>query len=211
MCRWHRRHDRRRRRRPRELLASLRPQIYAKGSPNKVVDPIVEPLWVGVRTLAAVDDAGAAMVDADGACRSPTSSRILRGLAEAAVAEQLADRRLRHQAGRPDAAASTSWSDDLPSMSTMFGLRRNRAGDAVKLKEGALDDVTFEPGDEVRLVVDRPAVGRRRIAARRPAARASAAARERARRDRISSGSGPTSVRRSTPGSARGRRRASTA
>ena len=52
--------------RPRDLLATLRPQVYAKGAPQKVVDPIVEPLWVGVRTLAAVDDDGALMVDSDG-------------------------------------------------------------------------------------------------------------------------------------------------
>ena len=136
---------------PRELLTTLRPQTYAKGSPNKVVEPIVEPLWVGIRTLAAVDDAGAAMVDADG-LPIPDIEPLLRGLAEATVAERLLiDGFVTKQGGQTGSVYL--WSDDLPSMSTMFGLRRNRAVDAVKLKEGALDDVTFEPGDEVRLVV----------------------------------------------------------
>ena len=40
-------------------------------------------------------------------------------------------------------------------------------------------DVAFEPADEVRLIVDRPAVARRGVAPRHPAARAPAAARER--------------------------------
>jgi bifunctional non-homologous end joining protein LigD len=133
------------------MLVSLRPQLYAKGSPNKVVEPIVEPLWVGVRTLAAVDDAGAAMVDADG-LPIPDVEPLLRGLAEATVADELLiDGFLTKQGGQTGSVYL--WSDDLPSMSTMFGLRRNRAVDAVKLKEGALDDVTFAPGDEVRLVV----------------------------------------------------------
>jgi bifunctional non-homologous end joining protein LigD len=136
---------------PREMLASLRPQIYAKGSPNKVVEPIVEPLWVGVRTLAAVDDAGAAMVDAEG-LPIPDVEPLLRGLADATHAETLlVDGYITKQGGR--SGSVYLWSDDLPSTATLFGLRRNRAVDTVKLKEGALDAVTFEPGDEVRLVV----------------------------------------------------------
>src|SRR3954468_17324978 len=51
---------------PRALLATLRPQIYGTSSPGKVVDPIIEPLWIGVRALAAVDPDGATTVDEDG-------------------------------------------------------------------------------------------------------------------------------------------------
>ena len=48
---------------PRALLATLRPQIFGKSSPNKVVDPIIEPLWIGVRSLAGVDPDGFATRD----------------------------------------------------------------------------------------------------------------------------------------------------
>ena len=44
-------------------------------------------------------------------------------------------------------------SDELPSMTSLFGLRRNRAVDTVKLKEDALAAVTFSADDEVRLIV----------------------------------------------------------
>jgi hypothetical protein len=137
--------------RPRDLLASLRPQVYAKGAPQKVVDPIVEPLWVGLRTLAAVDDEGALMVDADGE-PIPDVDRILNGLIEGARTESLVvDGFVTKQGG--EAGSVYLWTDDLPSMSTLFGLRRDRAGDTLKLKEGSLDAVTFDPEDEVRLIV----------------------------------------------------------
>jgi hypothetical protein len=133
------------------MLASLRPQVYAKGAPQKVVDPIVEPLWVGLRALAAIDDEGAVIVDADGE-PIPDVDRIVRGLIQGAQAEALViDGFVTKQGGA--AGSVYLWSDDLPSMSTLFGLRRDRAADTVKLKEGALDAVTFEPDDEVRLVV----------------------------------------------------------
>ena len=51
---------------PRGILATLRPQVYGDSPPQKIRDPLVEPLWTGVRTLAAVDAGGAVLVDADG-------------------------------------------------------------------------------------------------------------------------------------------------
>ncbi len=129
----------------------MRPQVYAKGSPHKVVDPIVEPLWVGLRTLAAVDDEGALMVDADGE-PIPDVEWILDGLANGARADALVvDGFVTKQGG--GAGSVYLWADDLPSMSTLFGLRRDRASDTIKLKEGALDAITFDPDDQVRLIV----------------------------------------------------------
>ena len=51
---------------PRQILATLRPQAYGNGAPQKIRDPLIEPLWTGVRALAAVDAGGATLVDADG-------------------------------------------------------------------------------------------------------------------------------------------------
>ncbi len=36
----------------RAFLPTVRPQIYGSGAPDKVLDPIIEPLWVGIRALA---------------------------------------------------------------------------------------------------------------------------------------------------------------
>ena len=46
----------------RGVLATLRPQAYGNSGPQKIRDPLVEPLWVGVRILTAVDAGGATLV-----------------------------------------------------------------------------------------------------------------------------------------------------
>src|SRR6476646_7716425 len=50
----------------RAFLATVRPQIYATGAPDRVLDPLIEPLWVGIRALGAADAAGAIIVDDEG-------------------------------------------------------------------------------------------------------------------------------------------------
>jgi hypothetical protein len=91
------------------------------------------------------------MVDADGE-PIPDVDRILNGLIDGARTESLVvDGFVTKQGG--EAGSVYLWTDDLPSMSTLFGLRRDRAGDTLKLKEGSLDAVTFDPEDEVRLIV----------------------------------------------------------
>jgi bifunctional non-homologous end joining protein LigD len=49
-----------------DLLTELRPQRYAYGRTDAVLNPIVEPQWAGVRVLAAVDDGRVALRDEDG-------------------------------------------------------------------------------------------------------------------------------------------------
>ena len=82
-----------------------------------------------------------------------------------------AHRWLPHQAGRPDRQRRPR-SDDLPRYDDVR-TPPQPGGRRAKLKEGALDEVTFEPGEEVATRRDRPALARRR-APRRPAARAQA-------------------------------------
>ena len=50
----------------RGVLATLRPQAYGNSKLDKIRNPLIEPLWIGVRTLAAVDARGAVLVDSDG-------------------------------------------------------------------------------------------------------------------------------------------------
>jgi len=137
--------------RPRDLLATLRPQIYGKSSPNNVVDPIVEPLWVGVRALAGVDDEGAIIVDEAGVT-VVGFDEIVASLAEVARATGLIlDGFLTKQATQ---AAGTvgAWSDETPTMGSFVGLRRNRAVDTLKLREDALKARSFDVDDEISYV-----------------------------------------------------------
>jgi bifunctional non-homologous end joining protein LigD len=136
---------------PRQLLDTLRPQEFATSPPGKVVDPIIEPLWVGVRALAAIDDLGATLVD-DQADPITGIDPILAALADAARAGALVvDGFLTKQAQRTSAPVYR-WSDERPSMTSLVGLRRNRAIDAVTLREDNLAARTLDPDEELSFV-----------------------------------------------------------
>jgi hypothetical protein len=135
----------------RAALGTLRPQIYGEGAPHRIRDPLVEPLWTGIRALAAIDDAGVVLVDADG---EPIEGmhEIVDGLAaESAQADGLLlDGFLTKQATRR--TIGSLWPDEMPSMGRLLGVHRNRAKDTLKLKEDALDAHTFTEEDEVAFV-----------------------------------------------------------
>lgn len=135
---------------PREVLATLRPQAFGNGAPDKVRDPLIEPLWTGVRTLAAVDAGGAALIDAEG---DPVEGMdtVVGGLTASAQAAGLVlDGFLTKQMARTGPAVP--WPDEMPSIGSLVGLRRNRGVDTVTLKEEALAARTFASADEVSFV-----------------------------------------------------------
>ena len=135
----------------RRLIGDLRPQAFGTAQPHSIPDPIVEPMWVGVRVLGAVTEGSVALVDGDGetlvgfdefvaalGVAVPSGTFVIDGF----ITKQAA-----HQAG-----PATTYSDEMPSMSGFIGLRRNRAEDATKLKEAALAASQFEPDDVLALV-----------------------------------------------------------
>ncbi len=135
----------------RHVLVDLRPQLFGKGSPSRVLDPIVEPLWTGIRVLAAVDLAGIALVDVEG---DPLEG--FEVIAEAlAVAVPtggvVVDGFITKQATH-SASAVGPWSEEMPSIGGFIGLRRNRAVDTLTLKEESIEAMTFEPTDAVSFV-----------------------------------------------------------
>jgi hypothetical protein len=159
---------------PRALLATLRPQIFGKSSPNKVLDPIIEPLWIGVRSLAGVDPDGAAIVDEDGVVVEGFDD-ITDSMVEVLQASGLVlDGFLTRQATQP-AGLVGAWSDETPTMGSFIGLRKNRAVDTLKLREDALAARDFSVEDSISYVatdllwvddtslVDIPLLERRRI------------------------------------------------
>ena len=135
----------------RDVLETLRPQAYGNSAPQKIRDPLVEPLWTGLRALAAVDEEEAALVDADGDAIEGMDA-IVDGLIAAAATDGLVvDGYLTKQALHAGSSVY-AWSDEMPSMGTLVGLRRNRATDTVALKEAALDSTSFTSDDEVVFV-----------------------------------------------------------
>ena len=159
---------------PRALLATLRPQVFGKSSPNKVLDPIIEPLWIGVRSLAGVDPDGASIVDEDGVVVEGFDD-ITDSMVEVLQAGGLVlDGFLTRQATQP-AGLVGAWSDETPSMGSFVGLRRNRAVDTLKLREDALAARNFSIDDDISYVatdllwvddtslVDIPLLERRRL------------------------------------------------
>jgi hypothetical protein len=135
---------------PRQILEMLRPQAYGNGAPQKIRDPLVEPLWTGVRALAAIDGDGATLVDAEGdeVLGMATIKETLGSSVRAAgvVLDGFLTKQTEH------AAAPMLWPDEMPSMGRLVGLRRNRAVDTVTLKEEAVAANTFDSEDEVSFV-----------------------------------------------------------
>jgi hypothetical protein len=135
---------------PREVLATLRPQAYGDSGPQKIRDPLVEPLWTGVRTLASVDDGGAVLVDADGD-PVPGMAAIAEALSESLRADGVVlDGFLTKQTAH--AASVIVWPDEMPSVGRLVGLRNNRAVDTVTLKEEALAARSFVSEEAVSFV-----------------------------------------------------------
>jgi hypothetical protein len=135
----------------RQVLADLRPQAFGRGSPWRIPDPIVEPLWVGVRALAAVDDGEALLVDADG---DPIEDlpAIVGSLATAAPGDRLViDGFLTTQATR--SGTGFIWPDEMPSVSRLVLGHRRSDTDATAQKEAAFAARTFTPDDDVAFVV----------------------------------------------------------
>ena len=136
---------------PKHVLATIRPQTYGNGSPRRVRDPIVEPLWTGVRALAAVEAGGAALVDEVGQAIDAMDMVVDALVAGARADSFVVDGFLTKQASRGGSGVYL-WPDEMPSMGSLVGLRRNRAQDTLNLKEGALEASTFAPDDEVCFV-----------------------------------------------------------
>ena len=135
----------------RAFLATVRPQVPGTGAPDKVLDPLIEPLWVGISALAAVDADGALVADDNGDQVIGIDTIVEALVASARSTGLILDGFLTKQAIH-SGVAIYHWSDEAPSMGSFIGLRRNRAVDTVALREEALEAKTFKPEDDVSFV-----------------------------------------------------------
>jgi ATP dependent DNA ligase-like protein len=132
-------------------LGELRLQEYGNGSPARILDPIVEPLWIGVRALAGIAGQDVAMRDLDG---EPIGGfdEIAKALAIAVQSDEIVIEGIITKQATHAARPVVAWSDEMPSLGSFVGLRRNRALDATKLKEEMLAATMFEPDDLLSFV-----------------------------------------------------------
>jgi hypothetical protein len=163
----------------RTALADLRPQLFGTGNPGRISDPLVEPIWAGLRALAAVDRDDAVLANEDG---DPIDEHpeVASALADASLAERLVvDGYLTKMTARDGSGVFVAM-DDLPTASQLvsrplLGIRRTRAEKVTQELEAARLARTFGPDDDVSYVavdllwldgeslLDVPLLERRRI------------------------------------------------
>jgi hypothetical protein len=135
----------------RDFLTMVRPQLYGSDRPGRVRDPIVEPLWIGIRAMAAIDAQGAVVVDENGVPIEGSGAIVEDLVGRAGASGLVLDGYITKQTSHP--VDAILWPDEMPSVGKLVGLRRNRALDAVALKEKALADRSFDPDDAYSFVV----------------------------------------------------------
>lgn len=148
----------------RAVLTTLRPQAFGDGRPDRVLDPIVEPQWAGIRALAAVDagdpgklaSGGGALLDEDGE-RIDGYPEILDALAAAALSPGLIlDGFLTKQAVQDSTGVFLKVDADTSVQSAIghffLGSRRNRAAEAAEMRAAIRRAETFGPDDVVTYV-----------------------------------------------------------
>jgi hypothetical protein len=139
----------------RSALAGLRPQPFGSGNPNKIVDPLIEPMWAGIRALAAIGDE-VAIVDEGGATIDDQPA-VSEALGEARLAEALiVDGILTKMAIRDGGGVFVAM-DDLPTAGQMMsrpliGIRRTRAEDVTRALDAEREARTFRSDDTVTFV-----------------------------------------------------------
>jgi hypothetical protein len=136
----------------RQALAALRLQAYGTAGPNHIIDPVVEPMWVGIRALGSVDAGVAAMVDGDGHAIEGFDE-LVNGLGVAVPSSDVVVEGTITKQTEHAGSGGVAWSEEMPSMSGFIGLRRNRAAEAAQLKEDNLRATTFGPDDLLAFVI----------------------------------------------------------
>ena len=138
-----------------DVLERLRPQQYAEVPYHRVSNPIVEPMWAGIRALAAVEGGSVALRGEDG---EPVDERPeVREALAAAVRTRGAvlDGWLTKEAVHSGVELLTTV--EMPTVSmliqkTFFGIRRDRQAEADAERRRLIDAQTFRDEEVVAFV-----------------------------------------------------------
>lgn len=140
----------------RVVAVDLRPQPFGTGNPARIRDPLVEPVWAGVRVLAAIDGDETTLND-EGGNLVEDHADVTVAIADARLAERLiVDGYLTKMTVRDGSGVYVAM-DDLPTASQLIsrpllGMRRTRAEEVTKAMEAASIARTFGPDDVVSFV-----------------------------------------------------------
>ena len=138
-----------------DLLEDLRPQPYGLIRMDRIANPIVEPQWVGLRVLAAVEDGSVALRDDEGEpfTERPEVDRALGSAVRAGSA--ILDGFLTKQPTADIVYATPS--GDVPSPGALMakpfiGMRRDRGREAEAERAALAEAATFREEDQVAFV-----------------------------------------------------------
>lgn len=144
------------------IVRDLRPQRFGSRHPNAVHEPIVEPMWIGVRVLAAFDrsgDAGQAatiLIDERGDPvddqQAIQAALISAARADAMIVDGFLTKQMAHDGSGVYTGLEPRTSTGKLLVQSMVGVRRNRAAELVEQRERTQQARTFEPDDVVTLV-----------------------------------------------------------
>lgn len=142
-----------------DLARPIRPQGFGRTRPTNIDDPIVEPMWPGLRVIAAVGAGNASLFDEDGdpieehedLCTSLAGG--LSGAGNGAILDGYLTKQV-----VTDQGGTYTWVSDYPTMAgqmqKMFiGGRRFQAEDIERMRAADIEAVTFADEDLVNLVI----------------------------------------------------------
>lgn len=144
---------------PHELARPVRPQAFGKTKATDIADPLVEPMWPGLRVIAAAGGGTTTLFDEDGAPvedHPELRSGLARTIGTTAGAAIL-DGYLTKQVVTDEGGVHT-WVNDYPTLGgtltgMMMGRRRHRIEDVERRRAAEIADVTFDEADLVNLVI----------------------------------------------------------
>jgi ATP-dependent DNA ligase len=138
------------------IVRELRPQAYGSVAPGRIDNPVIEPLWDGVRVLAALEGDVSVLVDEAGATVEDQAALEAQLRAAAAVDTAIFDGFLTKQVSGDGTGVHVGGGPLPPTgkliAQSMVGVRRNRTAEASELLEREREARTFRPDDIVAFV-----------------------------------------------------------
>ncbi len=138
------------------IARDLRPQAFGSVAPARIKDPIIEPLWSGIRVLAAAEPGASALFDSDGEPVVDFAHVEADLRATVAADEIVIDGYLTKQPAHEESVVefTEEW---MPSTSEilaqgLIGSRRNRTAEHADRLERERKAATFGPDDIVVFV-----------------------------------------------------------
>ena len=139
-----------------DLARTIRPQRYGASPTKAIVDPLVEPLWAGIRVIGAADEDGAALFESGEELHEDRIANALRTMTRSTADAVIVDGYLTKQAhpsgplvARLDLDPTTG---ELLTQ-TFIGLRSKSRQDKERLREAEAAARLFRPEDVITLLV----------------------------------------------------------